>query len=393
MVIILKRLFSAAYLLSPLALLQSIVLFNSCYVNAGYAQSYPISDENRYSIQWDTYATSYSPTQPIDSFTDDWDKPLTDGDFAYIQGRSDIRYRTDQSALSYAVNYRYDYLLSFAPSTAQVYWHYKNKSLLAENSNYPLKLSANHNERLGFGIANDFALPSQWQITPQVNIWQGLHGLTGDLDGNLVSKTTYDNSGKLANSVSLANIDLAYQYDKPALKEDRIGWHPSKPNGIGYSLDLHVNGKLPFGTNFAIHAYDILGKMYWRDMPMTDYNFNYNVMGRPPYTLEGKLTQKNLTQSLPWHVQTAIEKRVLPTWSLGVYSEFNEVSDLHQLALTYDTYYKTRPITLTGLVEPQTNAVGIQVKSKDFGIRYVADDLNTNDAKRAAFNFFIRHDW
>lgn len=391
--LILKRLANPAYLLSPLILLQSFLLLSSCYTNAVYAQTDPISNENRYSIQWDTYATSYSPTQSIKSFTNDWDKPLTDDDFAYIQGRSDIRYRTDQSALSYALNYRYDYLLSFAPSTAQVYWHYKNKSLPTENSNYPLKLSANHNERLGFGLANDFKLFSDWQITPQVNIWQGLHGLTGNLNGNLTSKTSYDKSSKLTNSVALANIDLAYQYDKPALKEDRIGWHPSKPNGIGYSFDLHINSKLPYDTNLAIHAYDLFGKMYWRDMPMTDYNFDYNAVGRPAYTLEGKLTQKNLTQNLPWQVQTVIEKRVFPAWSLALYSEFNEVSDLHQLALTYDTYYSKMPITFTGLIEPQTNAMGIQVKSKDFGIRYITDDLNINNAKRAAFNFFIKHDW
>lgn len=349
--------------------------------------------EKPYNIQWETNLTSYSPTQSIDSFTDDWDKPLQHGDFAYIQGRSDFRYHTDQSPLSYALNYRYDYLLSFNPATAQVYWDYKNKKLPNENQTYPLKLSADHNERLGFGIANQFQLPKNWQITPQLNIWQGLHGLTGNLNGNLTTKPAYDKQRKLVDTVSTANIDLSYQYDKPALKEDRIGWHPNKPTGIGYSLDLHVNGKLPYETTLTIDAYDILGKMYWRDMPITDYNFNYSATGRPPYILEGQLAKKDLTQNLPWHIQTAIEQRFLPTWSLGVYSEFNNVTDLHQLAVTHHTRFKKMPLAITGLVEPQTKAIGIQIKDKDFGISYLADNLNTNNAKRAAINFFVRHDW
>ena len=350
----LKLLFNASRSQASLQLL-STLLFISYSLNS-HAQADTYESEKPYNIQWETDITSYSPTQSIDSFTDDWDEPLENGDFAYIQGRSDIRYSTDQSPLSYALNYRYDYLLSFNPATAQVYWDYKNNELPSENRRYPLMLTADYSERLGFGIA-------------------------------------YDEQRKLVDTVSVANIDLSYQYDKPALKEDRIGWQPNHPNGIGYSLDLHINGKLPYDTTLMVDAYDILGKMYWHDMPMTDYKFNYSAIGRPPYTLEGQLSKKDLSQNLPWHVQTAIEKRFTPAWSLGLYSEFNDVTNLHQLALTHHTQFKHTPLAITGLLEPQTKAIGLQIKHKDFGISYLADDLNMNDAKRVALNFFVRHDW
>lgn len=387
----LKLLFNANRSHASLQLL-SALLFIYYSLNS-HAQADTYESEKPYNIQWETDITSYSPTQSIDSFTDDWDEPLENGDFAYIQGRSDIRYSTDQSPLSYALNYRYDYLLSFNPATAQVYWNYKNNKLPSENRRYPLTLTADYSERLGFGIANQFELPKQWQITPQLNIWQGLHGLTGTLKGDLTTKTAYNEQRKLVDTVSVATIDLSYQYDKPALKEDRIGWQPNQPNGIGYSLDLHINGKLPYDTTLMVDAYDILGKMYWHDMPMTDYNFNYSAIGRPPYTLEGQLSKKDLSQNLPWHVQTAIEKRFTPAWSLGLHSEFNDVANLHQLALTHHTQFRHTPLAMTGLLEPQTKAIGVQVKHKDFGISYLADDLKLNDAKRVALNFFVRHDW
>lgn len=365
---------------------------SGCALNAqaGTAANTPPTP---YQLAWDVSADSYSPTQSITSFTDDWDEPLAAGDFAYIQARSDIAYRTASSPLSYGLHYRYDYLLSFSEPMAQTYWHYKNKSLPASARTYPLALSANHNERAGFGIGYDVVPSSRWQFTPMLNVWRGLHAVTGELQGRLTTLPATGQPSKLVDTVGVAHADLSYHYDTPALKEDRLGWQPARPDGVGYSLDLQITGELPYQTRVAINAYDILGKMHWRDMPMTDYTFDYDAMGRPPYTLEGKLATADITQDLPWRVETRLEKPLTPAWSVGLNSQFNAVSDLHQLTASYQLSHHQQPMTITAMVEPQTQAVGLQIARDDFAIRYLTDDLNTNRAKRVDLQLSLQHRW
>ena len=255
-------------------------------------------------IDWSIMATAHSPVQPITAFIGDWDAPLNSGDHAYLQGRADLKVRPAGSLISYGLGWRYDYLMSFSEETAEVYWQYENKQPSSTSQSYPLFLDAKHNERFGANVGFTQLLNANWQLTTYASIWQGLHALEGKVSGNLTTRVLPDTEvNNIRDSVDKADAYVDYYYDKPALGEENLNWNPDKPSGYGYSLDLQLAGKLSDKTQVIISGYDVIGRMRWKDMPSTRYALDYDVNGRPLYTIEGQLDTKDVTQTLPWRVK------------------------------------------------------------------------------------------
>ena len=145
----------------------------------------------------------------------DWDAPLDSGDHAYVQGRASFEARPANSALSYGLGWRYDYLMTFSEQTAEVYWRYKNQSSTSSSQNLPLFIEAKHNERVGANIGITKQVLPNWKLTTRANIWQGLHALDGTIVGDLstiglpASAVT-----NIRDSLDEAHADISYYYDK-----------------------------------------------------------------------------------------------------------------------------------------------------------------------------------
>jgi hypothetical protein len=43
--------------------------------------------------------------------------------------------------------------------------------------------------------------------------------------------------------------------------------------------------------------------------------------------------------------------------------------------------------------EPQTHALGLSIQHDYFGVKYIADNLNTNQAKRMGAQLFAQYQW
>lgn len=345
-------------------------------------------------IDWAVIATAHSPTQPITEFLDDWNAPLDSGDHAYAQGRTSLDIRPAGSAISYGLGWRYDYLMTFSEETAEVYWQYENKQPSSTSQTYPLFLEAKHNERFGANIGLTQQLMPNWQLTTRANLWQGLHALEGNIVGDLSTRSLPDNEMvDIRDSLDKTNAYIDYYYDEPALGEENLNWNPSKPSGYGYSLDLHLIGDLSESTKLSIHGYDILGRMHWKDMPSTRYNLNYDVNGRPLYTIEGQLSTDDVTQTLPWRVEGSLQHQLNSQWQLGLHGQVNDIQDLYQLSAGYQTSNDAFPITVTGLIEAQTHALGLALDSQYGGIKLLTDSLDSEKAKRSEISLYGRYAW
>ena len=343
---------------------------------------------------WTVMATAHSPAQPISEFLDDWDAPLDSGDHAYVQGRASFEIRPANSAISYGLGWRYDYLMSFSEQTAKVYWQYENQQPPSTSQTYPLYLEAKHNERIGANIGFTKKVLPNWQLTTRANIWQGLHALDGKIVGDLstiglpASEVT-----NIRDSLDETHADINYYYDKPALGEENLGWNPNKPSGYGYSFDLQLKGDLSENTKLSIDAYDVLGRMYWKEMPSTRYTLDYDIDGRPLYTIEGQLDTDDVTQTLPWRVEGSLQHQINNHWQLGLQGQVNDIQDLYQLSAGYQTDYRTYPMTITGLIEPQTHALGLALDSQYGGIRLLTDSLDWGEAKRSEVSLYGQYAW
>ena len=345
-------------------------------------------------VDWTVMATAHSPAQPIAAFIGDWDAPLDSGEHAYLQGRADLKVRPAGSVMSYGLGWRYDYLMTFSEETAEVYWQYENKQPSSTSQSYPLFLDAKHNERFGANVGFTQPLSPNWQLMTHANIWQGLHALEGKVSGNLTTRVLPDTEvNNIRDSVDKADAYVDYYYDEPALGEENLNWYPAKPSGYGYSLDLQLAGKLSDKTWLTLSGYDIFGRMHWKNMPSTRYALDYDANGRPLYTIEGQLSTKDVTQTLPWRVEGSLIHQLNNQWQLGAHAQVNDIQDLYQLSAGYQLTANNYPMTITGLMEPQTKALGIALDSKYGGIKLLTDDIDSEKAKRSEISLYGRYAW
>ena len=345
-------------------------------------------------IDWTIMATAHSPAQPITTFIKDWDAPLDEGEHAYVQARAAINVKPADSRISYGLAWRYDYLMRFNQQTADLYWQYQNKQIPNQNQTYELQLEAKHNERFGANVGFTQQLSPNWQLTTQANIWQGLHVLEGAATGSLTSQA-------FANGEVVRNIDridntltqVDYYYDKPALGEEDLNWYPDKPKGYGYSLDLNLLGRLSDNTQLAIRGYDILGRMHWQDTPSTTYLLDYDINRATIDKTRGQLNTADVTQTLPWRVEANLLHQFNNQWQLGAQAQANDLQTLYQLSVGYQISNARFPVKLTGLLEPQTKALGLAIDNKYGGLKFLADSLDAEKAKRSEISLYGRYSW
>ena len=345
-------------------------------------------------IDWTIMATAHSPAQPIATFIKDWDAPLDEGEHAYVQARAAINVKPANSRISYGLAWRYDYLMRFNQQTADLYWQYQNKQIPNQNQTYELQLEAKHNERFGANVGFTQQLSPNWQLTTQANIWQGLHVLEGAATGSLTSQA-------FANGEVVKNIDridntltqVDYYYDKPALGEENLNWYPDKPKGYGYSLDLNLLGRLSDNTQLAIRGYDILGRMHWQDTPSTTYLLDYDINRATIDKTRGQLNTADVTQTLPWRVEANLLHQFNNQWQLGAQAQANDLQTLYQLSVGYQISNARFPVKLTGLLEPQTKALGLAIDNKYGGLKFLADSLDAEKAKRSEISLYGRYSW
>ena len=128
-------------------------------------------------------------------------------------------------------------------------------------------------------------------------------------------------------------------------------------------------------------------------MPSTHYDLDYEDSRRPPYTLEGQLATDDEVQRIPWRVETSLTHDLANQWQLGVHSQSNTYQNLYQLSAGYPFQLDNTPIMLTGLLEPQSKAMGFAVDSPYAGIKLLADSFKSNEAKRAQVSIYGQYQW
>ena len=369
---------------------------NLAFIEAPAVASKWIAPQVANEVATEVMITAHSPAQPIAAFIKEWDAPLDSGEHAYAQGRMAVEVRPADSAISYGLGWRYDYMMRFNQDTADLYWQYKNKQIPNNAQIYPIYLEAKHNERIGANIGFTQHVASNWQLTAYANLWKGLHALEGDAVGTLTSQAALEGEAvKNIDRLNSIKTDLNYYYDKPALGEEDLNWYPDKPVGYGYSVDIQLAGQITDKTALMLRSYDVLGRMHWRDMPNTEYILDYDVNRRPTNDTRGQLDTNNVIQTLPWRIEGSLSHQLTDKWQLGAHAQANDIETLYQLSAGYklDNSSMPIPIVVTGLIEPQTQALGLAIDSKYGGSKLLTDDIDSEKAKRSEISLYGRYNW
>lgn len=325
---------------------------------------------------------SYSPTQSIKSFTDDWNETLQSGDYAFAQGR--LRMSMDKNNWRYGLNWRYDYMLQFTEDSAQIYWLYHNKKRPVASKTYHLNVAANHSNRAGFSIGKSFNF-SAGTLSLDANVYKSTQFVDGDFSGDLTTKAAGDLSKNMRELVTQSNAFLNYYYHTPQLKEEELEWRPREPDGYGASLDVLLDANITPNLSMQVAAYDLLGFINWQDTPNTKYYLRYDEFTRPPYDLEGKLNLGKHKQTIPWHIDTRLAYQFSDDAALGVDIASNDLTNLTQLSArkVWNVGFLNTPLVTDLIFEPQTHSMGLSLKHKHISVKYLTDTFDTNKAKRA----------
>ena len=144
-----------------------------------------------------------------------------------------------------------------------------------------------------------------------------------------------------------------------------------------------------------IRGYDVLGRMHWQDMTSTEYILDYDVNRRPNNETRGQLDTNNVIQTLPWRVESSLTHQLTNKWQLGTHAQANDIETLYQLSAGYqlDNASLPIPIVITGLIEPQTQALGLAIDSKYGGVKFLTDDIDAEKAKRSEISLYGRYSW
>lgn len=337
------------------------------------------STEIGFNLEVDAYAQPVS----INAFTSNWHDTLKSGDSAFLQGRAELF--TQQNNHQLSLLWRYDYLLDFSEQTAQLYHTYANDKSPIANKIYPLKIKAKYSENYGVRWLQQFKSTSNFQWAVGLNLLKG-YKLT---DGNVEGSVLFLKPSFAVKDIKNAQLDVFYHYDEPQLQEQQLEWHPRNPSGLGFSIDAEVAWQIQSNLALNLILYDVYGRLYWQDVASTQYNlscecslFNHNI--------EGQLAiDSRYTQDLSTHGQLNLDYQYNKLWSVGLKSSFNQQMALWQPSIAYQ--YKTWQTRF--LIEPQTHALGVEVKNSYMYLRWLADDLNTNQAHRLGLSLGAYKVW
>lgn len=345
----------------------------------------PVHAFSEEAIQYHVHADVYSEPVSVHAFLNDWDSPnLQKGENAFAHGKMSLLAQKDN--WTYGWVWSYDYQLHFSEDMARLYYQTQNEQQIDANTRYELSLEAQHVETLGARFAYDWQLNSNWNLVTGVTALLGRHYV----DGNFKAVGQTLDKPELMDRVDWLNGYLDYSYDQPALKEDELGWDGKTNKGYGYAFDFSLQGKY---KNWAayISAEDVLGFLYWQNAPYTRYTLSYDQNSRPRIDLRGQLSKdKQYRQTIPYKIHSEITyfAESYP-WSAGLSSFSNQYISLVQL----NSYWQKEAYKFGVHVEPQTGAYGVSLLHSSWGLKYLTDDLKTNQAHRFQAYLYAQHHW
>ncbi|HNI63502.1 MAG TPA: hypothetical protein PLF28_08600 [Agitococcus sp.] len=335
-------------------------------------------------LNLDININAYAEPVSIKAFTDDWHDTLKKGDKAFLQGRAEISTKNQYRQLS--ILWRYDYLLDFSEQTAQIYHAYKNNYLPIAQQDYPLFIKAKYSESYGIRWLQYQEFNKNLKLGLAINLLKGYKITDGQLEGNV----NFKQQGFKVKDINNMQMDVNYYYDEPQLKEEQLEWYPKNPSALGFSVDAELAWQINPKTHFLVQINDIYGRLYWQDIPTTQYNascqcykFTHNIEGQ--LAIDDKYTQKLLING-----KSILAYQLGDLYKTELRGLFNQSLSLWQGVFLYNLKNNWQSGFIT---EPQTRSLGVELKTKNIYVHFLTDDLNTNQAHRLGFGLGVYQQW
>ena len=336
-------------------------------------------------IEYRIQADVWSEPVAVHDFLNDWHGPLQSGKNAFAHGK--VYVLAQEGAWQFGWVYSYDYALNFSQDMAKLYYQMESDHPIDTNAQYDLFLEANHIESIAARFAHVWPVNQNWKLTTGVSAVRGMHYVNGEFSG----QGQTGQATQVLDQVQWLNASLDYSYDRPTLKEDELGLGDLRAkHGYGYAFDFRIQGQPHPFWSIDLNIEDALSHIYWEQAPFSRYQLSYDQEQRPRMNLDGSVsTRKQYKQTLPYKIRSEIEFSPNTPWGVGVTSFTNPFTSLWQM----NAYWHQPKITWGIHVEPQTKAYGLSAEHRYFGLSYMTDQLETNQAHRFLSKIYAHYTW
>jgi hypothetical protein len=323
----------------------------------------------------------YAESQPIKSFIDNFDQPLTNGDSAFTYNQFEVG--VSYSAFSFGLQSRYDYVMEFDPDTA-LYTHTEKNNLEFEERFYIYDLKAKNATSHGMFFSYKIDFESQkMTLTPKLSIFSSKHFQDGDINGEVFSDQPQ------------GNFDIDYYFSKDRLFKS---FSPQdKPKGLGVSLDIAFDWQISEQLKLGLTVKDLYYKASYsnagyalgriQDVPFQEDNTG-NVFSEPAIILKtsGNGHTKDHTLTMPARYYAYLDYRISPLFSTEL--AFRTIKN-DKFTSIIGRWHFTSNWAVTAGYEDKSEAWQIGIGSQSIGINFKTDSLDFDKAYYLNFNTYI----
>ncbi|HMY39862.1 MAG TPA: hypothetical protein PK011_11100, partial [Marinagarivorans sp.] len=259
-------------------------------------------------------SVTYAENISIDAWMDDLHtKDTAPGENAFTRNFSEWGVAYGQ--MSFAGFMRQDYYLHFSQDTFDLVYQDKNKIPFDTNRRYDIYLDVAHVETHGAKVGYDFAPFNSLQTRIEFNVFDAEEVLFGDLTGYL----------SMVNGKIKGDLLLDYNYTEDVVL-DRPKTAPA--SGRGQSIDLEFWWQPIESLNVHVLAEDIYSRIKWSQTPFTEATITTvrtttskdGTVRRMP-TISGREYFREVTQTIPRHIQADIGYEFLNRWQIELSQE------------------------------------------------------------------------
>lgn len=323
-------------------------------------------------------SNSYSEPMPIKQLINDLEgSNIKDGEVAFTHNQFEIGHRN--GAWELAVFWRYDYLLTFSPDTAWLFYLENNDKEINQQKNFNVNLNANHIESQGAAIGYSFHLLSELAVKTRVNYLKPSSMTYGYLIGDITTSSN-DYSGTLL---------LDYSY-----KHDTIFNRPEESiSGQGLGVDIDIFWQLTKNISLYAQGRDVFSYIKWSEVTYSEatalsdrvsYDENGSINVIP--NVSGFHGYRDQIQRLPNRYLFDLNYQ-LKNWQVALqlyrYDKFNFPR------IKFGTKGKTINWNLG--YDLKTNGVELGLAHHNFSFKVQSEQLSWNKAHDLSFSLSVNY--
>ena len=323
----------------------------------------------------------YAESQPIKSFIDKFDQPLTKGDSAFTYNQLEVG--VSYSDFSFGLQSRYDYVMEFDPDTA-LYTHTEKNDLAFEDRFYIYNLKAKNATSHGVFFSYKIDIESQkMTLIPKLSIFSSKHFQDGNINGEVFSDQPQ------------GNFNIDYFFSKDRLFKS---FSPQeRPKGLGVSLDIAFDWQITEQLKLGVAVKDLYYKGRYTDAGFTtgriqDVPFQEDSMGNvtsaPAVILKtsGNGQTQDSTLTMPARYYGYLDYRISSEFSTAL--AFRAIEGDRFTSIT-GRWHFTPTWAVTAGYEDKSEAWQVGIGSENIGINFKTDSLDFDQAYYLNFNTYI----